>query len=57
MNPLNDKQLALNQKFIDLIQDYLWSLEDDNEEFDSKGLFKYIWNKGYMLCEKDHTIF
>lgn len=57
MNPLNDKQLELNQKHIDLIQDYLWGLEDDKEEFDSKNLMKYIWNKGYMLREKDSTIY
>lgn len=51
-NILNNKQLELNQKFIDLTQDYLWSLENEKEDFDSKRLMKYIWNKGYALKEK-----
>lgn len=55
MNPLSDEQLKLNQVFIDLIEDY------ENEtlmvDHHSKGLFKYIWNKGYMLRQKDHTIY
>lgn len=55
MNPLSDKQLQLNQKFIDLINEY----ESDTlmVDHDAKGLFKYIWNKDYMLREKDHTIY
>lgn len=57
MNPLSDKQLELNQKFIDLIQEYFWECEDGLDQCDAKGLFKHIWNKGYMLREKDHTIY
>jgi len=57
MNPLSDKQLQLNQTFIQLIIDYQYSCEDDKEDFDSKGLMKYIWNRGYMLREKDWTIY
>lgn len=57
MTPLNAKQLELNQTFIQLIIDYEYQCEDDNEEFDSKNLFKYIWYKGYMLREKDNTIY
>lgn len=57
MNPLSDKQLNLNQIFIDLIEEYHWMLEDEKEDFDSKGLMKWIWNKGYMLREKDSTIY
>ncbi len=55
MNPLSDKQLQLNQTFIDLIQKY----EEETLIIDhhAKGLFKYIWNQGYMLREKDHTIY
>lgn len=51
MNPLNDERLRLNQVFIDLIEDY----ESNTLMVDhhSKGLFKYIWNKGYMLVPKD----
>lgn len=55
MNPLSDKQLQLNQIFINLIQEY-----EDNTlmvDHDPKSLFKYIWNQGYMLREKDHTIY
>lgn len=62
MNPLNDERLALNQKFIDLINEYQDTLEDEDPvniyTLDAKGLFKYIWNKDYMLVEKDYsTIF
>lgn len=55
MNPLNDKQLELNQTFIDLIEQY--ESETLMVDYSSKGLFKYIWNKGYMLREKDYTIY
>lgn len=55
MNPLNDERLELNQVFIDLIEDY--ESETLMADHHSKGLFKYIWNKGYMLVPKDHTIF
>lgn len=55
MNPLSDRQLQLNQKFIDLIDEY--ESETVMVDHHSKGLMKYLWNKGYMLREKDHTIY
>lgn len=58
MNPLSDKQLELNQKFIDLCSEYIDSeIGESNYYFDGKGLMKFIWNKGYMLREKDYTIY
>lgn len=59
MNNLSDKQLELNQKFIDLLTKYQWDEEDEGNpvEFDSKDLFKFIWHSGYMLREKDNTIY
>lgn len=62
MSPLSDKQLELNQKFIDLIQEYFGDpeVEETYQEgyyVDAKSLFKYIWNQGYMLREKDNMIY
>lgn len=55
MNPLSDKQLQLNQIFINLIHEY------ENEtlivDHDAKSLMKYIWNRGYMLVPKDNSIY
>jgi len=62
MNPLSNKQLELNQKFINLINEY-FDDEENKESYeqgyyvDGKSLMKYIWNQGYMLREKDYTIY
>jgi len=55
MNPLNDERLKLNQKFIDLIDEY--ESNTIMADHHSKGLFKYIWNQGYMLVPKDSSIY
>lgn len=41
---ITDEQLELNQKLIDLIDEYL-----DDDYYDSKALMKYLWHKGYKF--------
>jgi hypothetical protein len=62
LNPLNDERLALNQKFIDLINEYFNDPENEEKYIegyyvDAKDLFKHIWHQGYMIVPKDTTIY
>lgn len=55
MNPLTPEQLKLNDKFIDLIEEY--TEETSMADFNAKDLFKFIWHRDFMLRRKDHTIY
>ncbi len=53
---LNAERLALNQKFIDLINEYC-NDNDSNYYVNGKDLMKYIWHRDFMLVPKDNTIY
>lgn len=54
---LTAEQLELNQKFIDLVNEYFDDPENaENYEegywVDGKALMKFFWNKGYKIVAR-----